>query len=64
MWADKWLLPPGKGQDKINTFIIIYPKQKQSARKISDKYKKKIKGSDLDHHWNHHDNKWEKKLKD
>ena len=33
MWEDKWLLPPDKGQGKINTFIIIYCKPKQSAGK-------------------------------
>ena len=30
--------PSHKGQSKINTFIIIYPNQNQSARKISDNY--------------------------
>ena len=57
MWEDKWLLPSDKGQDKINTFIIIYPKQKQSAGKISESYKKEIKGSDLDLHCKYHDSR-------
>ena len=42
MW-DKLLLSSDKGQGKINTFTIIYPKQKQSARKLSDDYKKRNK---------------------
>ena len=43
MCEDKWLLPSDKGQGKINVSIIIYPKQKKSAGKISDNYKKRNK---------------------
>ena len=42
MWCEegKWSLPSDKGKGTINTFIIFYPKRKQSNGMISDNYKK------------------------
>ena len=42
---DQWSLPSDKGQGRINTFIILYPKRKQRDEVISINNKKGIERS-------------------
>ena len=47
-------LPSDKGQSRINTFIIFYPKRKETDRTTSDKCNKAVERSSSDHYYNHH----------
>ena len=50
MSGDKCSLPPEKGQGKINTFIITYPKQNNQLERSLIIIRTEIKRSDLDPH--------------